>query len=71
MAEQIIQKYVNLLSQKIYDCFYLESELENLNKMVEDKDKEIDRLKKILDENDIDYTGDEVSFSPVEGVNEE
>lgn len=67
MTEQIIQKYVNFLSQKIYDCFYLETELENANKVIEDKDKEIERLKKILDENNIEYK-DEVSFSPVEGV---
>lgn len=70
--EQMIQKYNNLLSQKIYDCFYLETELENLNKLLQDKDKEIERLKKILDDNEIDYEdkGDEVSLSPVEKVTE-
>lgn len=70
--EQILQKYSRLLSQKIYDCFYLETELENLDKLVQDKDKEIERLKKLLDDNEIDYDdkGDEVSLSPVEEVTE-
>lgn len=71
--EQILQKYINLLSQKTYDCFYLETELENLDKLVQDKDKEIERLKKLLDDNNIDYEdkGDEVSLSPVDEIKEE
>ena len=69
VTEQIIQKYVNFLSQKIYDCFYLETQVENLDKNLQDKDKEIERLKKLLDDNGIDHKDDEVSFSPVEGVN--
>lgn len=74
--EQIIQKYSTLLSQKTYDCFYLETQLENLDKLLQDKDKEIERLKKLLDDNDIDYKtddekGDEVNFSPVEDIKEE
>ena len=70
--EQILQKYSRFLSQKIYDCFYLETELENLDKLLQDKDKEIERLKKLLDDNEIDYEdkGDEVSLSPVEEVTE-
>lgn len=69
--EQIIQKYVNLLSQKIYDCFYLETQLENLDKLLQDKDKEVERLKKILDDNNIKYDdkGDEVALSPTEDIN--
>lgn len=65
--EEIIQKYSVLLSQKIYDCFYLETKLENLDKILQDKDKEIERLKKLLDDNEIDYEdkGDEVSLSPI------
>ena len=47
MNEKIIQKYINLLSQKIYDCFYLETQLENLDKLLQDKEKEIERLKKL------------------------
>lgn len=75
-TEQILQKYVNLLSQKIYDCFYLETQLENLNGLLQDKDKEIKRLKKLLDDNNIDYKtdedkGDKVSLSPVEDIKEE
>lgn len=74
--EQIIQKYSTLLSQKIYDCFYLETQLESLDKLLQDKDKEIERLKKLLDDNNIDYKtdddeGEEVALSPVENVNEE
>ena len=73
MNEKIIQKYINLLSQKIYDCFYLETQLENSDKLLQDKDKEIERLKKLLDNNNIEYEdkGDEVSLSPVEDVRKE
>ena len=67
MEIQIIEKYSRLLSQKIYDCFYLETQVENLDKLLQDKNKEIERLRKLLDDNGIDYkTDDEVSFSPVE-----
>ena len=71
--EKILQKYVNLLSQKTYDCFYLETQLESLDKLLQDKDKEIERLKKLLDDNKIDYDdkGDEVSLSPVDEIKEE
>lgn len=70
--EQILQKYSGLLSQKIYDCFCLETELESFDKLLQDKDKEIERLKKLLDDSEIDYEdkGDEVSLSPVEKVTE-
>lgn len=75
MNEQIIQKYSTLLSQKIYDCFYLETQLESLDKVLQDKDKEIERLKKLLDDNDIDYKtdddkGGEVALSPTEDIKE-
>ena len=72
MNEQIIQKYSRLLSQKTYDCFYLETQAENLDKLLQDKDKEIERLKKLLDDNKIDYEdkGGEVSLSPVDEIKE-
>ena len=72
MNEQIIQKYSRLLSQKTYDCFYLETQAENLDKLLQDKDKEIERLKKLLDDNKIDYEdkGGEVSLSPIDEINE-
>lgn len=72
MNEQIIQKYSRFLSQKTYDCFYLETQAENLDKLLQDKDKEIERLKKLLDDNKIDYEdkGDEVSLSPVDEIKE-
>lgn len=70
--EKIIQKYSTLLSQKIYDCFYLETQLENLNGLLQDKDKEIERLKKLLDDNNINYDdkGDNISLSPTEDIKE-
>lgn len=76
MNEQILQKYINLLSQKTYDCFYLETQAENLDKLLQDKDKEIESLKKLLDDNNINYKtdddkGDEVSLSPVDEIKEE
>ncbi|WP_311538413.1 hypothetical protein [uncultured Anaerococcus sp.] len=55
MNEQIIQKYVNLTSQKIYDSFYLETQLEEANKRIAEDEKEIERLKNILDKNEISY----------------
>ena len=72
MNEKIIQKYINLLSQKIYDSFYLETQLEVMTKSNDFFMKEIERLKNILDDNGIDYKqGDEVSLSPVENIKEE
>ena len=69
--EQILQKYSGILSQKIYDCFYLETQLESLGKQLQDRDKELERLKKLLDDNKIDYEdkGDEVSLSPIDEIN--
>ena len=59
MNEQIIQKYVNLTSQKIYDSFYLEIQLEEANKRISEDEKEMERLKKLLDNNNIDYNVNE------------
>lgn len=59
MNEQIIQKYVNLTSQKIYDSFYLETQLEEANKRIAEDEKEMERLKKLLDNNNIDYNVNE------------
>ena len=60
----MIQKYGRLVSQKIYDCIYLETQLESLDKVLRDKDKEIERLKKILDKNGISYEDKEVQNEP-------
>ena len=62
--EQILQKYSGLLSQKIYDCFYLETYAESLDKLLQDKDKEIERLKKLLDDNEISYENKEEEDEP-------
>lgn len=61
---KIIQKFANLLTQKIYDCFYLETQLENLDKILLDKDKEIEKLKNILDKNGISYEDKEGKNEP-------
>ena len=72
MNEQILQKYSQQLSQKIYDCFCLESQLEVMTKNNDFFVKEIERLRKLLDDTGIAYkTDDEVSFSPVENIKEE
>ena len=76
MNEQIIQKYINLLSQKIYDCFYLENQLDVMIKNNDYALKELKRLKKLLDDNNINYKtddnkGDEVSLSPIDEIKEE
>ena len=76
MTEQIIQKYINLTSQKIYDCFVLENQLDTMIKTNDYFNKEIERLQKLLDDNNIDYKtdgkiDDEVTLSSVdENVNE-
>ncbi len=64
MNEKIIQKYGMLVSQKIYDCLYLETQLENLNKILQDRDKELEKLKKLLDENGISYERKEEEDEP-------
>ena len=70
--EQIIQKYSTFLGQKIYDCFMLETKLDVMAKNNDFFMKEIERLRKLLDDNSIEYNqGDEVSFSPVEDRQEE
>lgn len=73
MNEQIIQKYINLTSQKIYDCFVLENQLDTMIKTNDYLNKEIERLQKLLDDNDINYktddkTDDEVTLSSVEKI---
>ena len=73
--EQILHKYVNSLSQQTYDCFDLETQLDVMIKNNDYALKEIERLKKLLDDNDIDYKtdddkDDEVSLSPTEDIKE-
>lgn len=62
--EQIIQKYSKLLSQKIYDCFYLETQIESIDKVLQEREKEIEKLKKILDKNGILYEDKEGKDEP-------
>ena len=72
MTEQIIQKYINLTSQKIYDCFVLENQLDTIIKTNDYLTEELERLQKILDDNNIDYKiDDEVTLSSVdENIND-
>lgn len=72
MTEQIIQKYINLTSQKIYDCFVLENQLDTMIKTNDYLTEELERLQKILDDNNIDYKiDDEVTLSSVgENIND-
>lgn len=55
MTEQMMQKYINLTSQKIYDCFVLENQLDTMTKTNDYLNKEIERLQKLLDDNNINY----------------
>lgn len=62
--ELLIQKYGMALSQKIYDCFYLEIQLESIDKVLQEREKEIEKLKKILDKNGISYEDKEGKDEP-------
>lgn len=70
MNLDLTQGYYTELANRTHDLIVEKAMNENLNKLLQDKDKEIERLKKLLDDNKIDYRGDEVSFSPVEKVTE-
>ena len=68
----MIQEYTDILAKRTFDyvnckvlCDALEKDVKELKELIEKRSKEIERLKKLLDDNKIDYKGDEVSFSPV------
>lgn len=72
MNLDLTQGYYVELGNRTHDLIVEKAMNENLNKLLQDKDKEIERLKKLLDDNGIDYEdkGDEFSLSPVENVTE-
>lgn len=67
MNLDLTQGYYVELGNRTHDLIVEKAMNENLNKFLQDKDKEIERLKKLLDDNEIDYEdkGDEVSLSPI------
>lgn len=65
MNLDLTKGYYTELANRTHDLIVEKAMNENLDKLLQDKDKEIKRLKKLLDDNNIDYRGDEVSFSPV------
>lgn len=73
MNIDLTQGYYTELANRTHDLIVEKAMNENLNKLLQDKDKEIERLKKLLDDNNINYEdkGDEVSLSPVENIKEE
>ena len=66
MKLDLTKGYYTELANRTHDLIVEKAMNENLDKLLQDKDAEIERLKKLLDDNNIDYKGDEVSFSPVE-----
>ena len=73
MKLDLTKGYYTELANRTHDLIVEKAMNENLDKLLQDKDKEIKRLKKLLDDNNINYEdkGDEVSFSPVENIKEE
>lgn len=65
MNLDLTKGYYTELANRTHDLIVARTMNEKLDGIVKDKDKEIERLKKLLDDNGIDYMGDEVSFSPV------
>ncbi len=71
MNLDLTKGYYTELANRTHDLIVARTMNEKLDEIVKDKDKEIERLKKLLDDNGIDYkTDDEISLSPVENVTE-
>lgn len=75
MNLDLTQGYYTELANRTHDLIVSREMIKNLDKLLQDKDKEIEKLKKLLDDNDIDYKtdddkGDEVSLSPTEDIKE-
>ena len=73
MNLDLTQGYYTELANRTHDLIVEKAMNEKLDNLLQDKDKEIERLKKLLDDNRIGYEdkGDEVSLSPVENIKEE
>ena len=64
MNLDLTQGYYTELANRTHDLIIERAANEQLNKLLQDKDKEIERLKKILDENGISYEEKEVNDEP-------
>ena len=75
MNLDLTQGYYTELANRTHDLIVSREIIKNLDKLLQDKDKEIERFKKLLDDNGIEYKtddkSDEVSLSPVDDIKEE
>lgn len=79
----MIQEYTDILAKRTFDYVSfkvsydeLEKDVIELKRLIEKRSKEIERLKKLLDDNNIDYKtdddkGDEVALSSIKDIKEE
>ena len=72
MNVDLTKGYYTELANRTHDLIVARTMNEKLDEIVKDKDKEIERLKKLLDDNGIDYEnkGNEVSLSPTDEIKE-
>lgn len=59
MKLDLTKTYYTELANRTHDLIVEKAMNENLDKLLQDKDKEIERLKKLLDDNNINYKIDE------------
>lgn len=64
MNLDLTQGYYTELANRTHDLIVERAANEQLNKLLQDKDKEIEKLKKILDENGISYEDKEGKNEP-------
>ena len=59
MNLDLTQAYYTELANRTHDLIVEREINKSLNKLLQDKDKEIERLKKLLDDNNVNYKTDE------------
>lgn len=59
MNLDLTQAYYTELANRTHDLIVEKEINKSLNKLLQDKDKEIERLKKLLDDNNVNYKTDE------------
>lgn len=64
MNLDLTQSYYIELANRTHDLIVERAGNEQLNKILQDKDKEIERLKKLLDDNEISYEDKEEEDEP-------
>lgn len=64
MNIDLTQGYYTELANRTHDLIVERAANEQLNKLLQDKDEEIEKLKKILDENGISYEDKEEKDEP-------